>query len=94
MAGTDLSSLGVLEEKINKAAEMISTLRRQKNEAEQANKELKEKMESLYINNGELTKELEALKKKRAKQENFEKKREEIKNKIEEMLVKLEGLDL
>ena len=94
MTGTELSGLSVLEEKITKAAEMIARLRREKNEALEANKKLKEKMESLYISNGELTKQLASFKKQQEKQTDFEKKREEIKNKIEEMLVKLEGLDL
>ncbi|HUV37886.1 MAG TPA: hypothetical protein VMX58_13205 [Patescibacteria group bacterium] len=94
MAGTELSSLNVLEEKINKAAEMIAALRREKNEVEQTNKELKGKIESLYISNEELISQLEALKTQQEKQTDFETKREEIKNKIEEMLVKLEGLDL
>ncbi len=94
MAGTELSSLSVLEKKINKAADMIAALRREKNEVVEENKELKEKIESLYISNEELTNQLVAYKKQQEKQNDFESKREEIKNKIEEMLVKLEGLDL
>ena len=94
MAGIELTSLTVLEEKINKAAEMIATLRREKNEVEEANKKLKEKIESLYISNEELIKQLKTFKKQKEKQSDFDEKREEIKNKIEEMLVKLEGLDL
>ena len=94
MAGTELSSLSVLEDKINKAAEMIAALRREKNKFQEANKGLKEKIESLYITNEELTKQLASFKKQQEKQTDFDKKREEIKNKIEEMLVKLEGLDL
>jgi hypothetical protein len=94
MPGTQLTSLDVLEKKITKAAKMIETLKREKNATDAANKELKEKIESLYITNEELTKQLEAFRKKQEKQSDFEEKREEITSKIEEMLVKLEGIDL
>jgi FtsZ-binding cell division protein ZapB len=94
MPGTEILSLEVLEEKINRAASLINALRKEKNEVELANKELKEKMQTLYIKNEELTQQLEALKRQREKRGSFDKAREEIGNKIEEMLAKLEGLDI
>ncbi len=94
MANIGIANLEVLEEKINKAAELILKLRREKNEIEAANKELKEKIESLYIENKELTKEHEIFKNRNTKEKDFKETREEIKNKIEEMLSKLEDLDI
>jgi uncharacterized coiled-coil DUF342 family protein len=91
MGATGIASLDTLEKKITKAAELINRLRSEKNEAEAENKELKEKMQSLYIRNEELSKEVQALKKGTKKDSSFEKTREELAHKIEEMLAKLEG---
>jgi biopolymer transport protein ExbB/TolQ len=88
------TGIGLLEEKINKAADLIAQLRAEKNKLESANKELKEKIDSLYISNEELTKQIEELKKSRAVSKNTEKRREEITVKIEEMLEKLERIEL
>jgi chromosome segregation ATPase len=87
------SGLVILEEKITKAADLIAKLRAEKIKAEDANKVLKGKIESLYIKNEELAKKLQDLKKAKDTRSKLDKTREEIKNKIEEMLVKLEKLD-
>lgn len=94
MSPIGLSELEVLEEKILKAAKAIDTLHREKKKAEEENKVLKDKIESLYIKNEELLKELEIFKKDKEKGKDFEKTREEIGNKIEEMLSKLEELNI
>ena len=94
MSPTSIAGLEVLEEKIVKAAKLIDKLTKEKNNIEAQNKELKEKLDSLYIKNEELTKELEIFKKDRKSTKDFDKKREEIGNKIEEMLEKLEGLEV
>jgi hypothetical protein len=94
MAASGKSGLLVLEEKITKAADLITKLRAEKIKADRDNKELKEKIDLLYIKNEELTKELRELKKTRTKRDSLDQSREEIKGKIEEMLVKLEVLEL
>ena len=94
MAKTDLGGLGLLEEKITKAADLIERLKREKNDMSEANKELKEKIDSLYITNEELVRELETLKMSKDSNKDFDKTREEIKDKIEEMLVKFDGLEV
>ncbi|MBN1884657.1 MAG: hypothetical protein JW876_03920 [Candidatus Krumholzibacteriota bacterium] len=94
MSETGLAGLEMLEEKITRAATLIERLRAEKNEFETANKELKAKIENLYIHNEELTQRLEELTKERENASDFEKTREEIKGKIEEMLGKLEGLEI
>ena len=71
MGATGIAGLEALEKKITKAADMINRLRDEKNEIEAANKELKEKMESLYIKNEELNKELKALKKGTKRDKSF-----------------------
>jgi hypothetical protein len=91
---TGVSSLGVLEEKINKAVEMITRLKQDKNNLEEINKELKEKLDLLYIKNEELMKELKKLKHDKERNKKSDKTREEIKNKIEGMLVKLEEFEI
>lgn len=93
MAGTAIINLDALEEKITKAAEHISRLKDEKSKLEQVNKELKEKIDSLYIINGDLTRELETLRTEKKNGE-FEQTREEIKGKVEEMLAKLDQLDI
>ena len=92
MGATGIAGLDTLEKKITKAAELIKRLQREKNEFEAANKELKEKMDSLYIKNEELRKEVKALKKGTKRDKSFDKTREELATKIEEMLAKLEGV--
>lgn len=94
MSPTDLASLEMLEEKIVKAAKRIEQLTEEKNRIEEKNKVLKEEIESLYIKNEELAKELEIFRTDKETQKDFEKTREEIGNKIEEMLLKLDGLDI
>ena len=94
MAKAGLAGLELLEEKITKAADLIERLKREKNEMAEGNKELKEKIDSLYISNEELTRELETLKKSKDSKKDFDKTREEIKDKIEEMLVKFDGLEV
>ena len=92
MGATGIAGLDTLEEKITKAAELIGRLRSEKNEIEAVNKELKEEMESLYIKNEELNKEVKALNKGTIRDKSFDKTREELAQKIVEMLAKLEGL--
>ena len=94
MAGSTTINLDALEEKITKAAEHIARLREEKIKLEQSNKELKEKIDSLYIRNEELTRELEILRTDRQQTGDFDKTREEIKGKVEEMLAKLDNLDI
>ena len=94
MAGSGIINLDVLEEKITKAAEHIARLRDEKIRLEEINKELKEKMDSLYIKNEELTRELEILRTDKQRTGDFDKTREEIKGKVEEMLARLDELDI
>jgi FtsZ-binding cell division protein ZapB len=94
MGTTGLADFDLLEKKIRKAAEYIEQLRAEKKQADVANNKLKEELDSLYINNEELTKELKHLKKEKNKKKDFEKTREELNSKIEEMLAKLEELDI
>ncbi len=94
MGTTGLADFDLLEKKIRKAAEYIEQLRAEKKQADVANNKLKEELDSLYINNEALTKELKQLKKEKNKKKDFEKTREELNSKIEEMLAKLEELDI
>jgi FtsZ-binding cell division protein ZapB len=94
MAKAGLAGIGLLEDKITKAAELIERLRMEKREIEETNKTLEDKIESLYIKNEELTKELKNFKAKGKSKKDSKKTREEINTKIEEMLAKLEGLKL
>jgi len=94
MAGTGMINLDLLEEKITKAAEHIARLKEEKLKLEESNKELKERIDSLYIRNEELARELEVLRTEKQKTGDFDKTREEIKGKVEEMLAKLDGLDI
>ena len=94
MSKAGIVGIGLLEEKINKAAGLIERLRAERNRLETANKELKGKIDSLYISNEDLTKQIEELKKSKAVSKNTEKRREEITVKIEEMLEKLERIEL
>jgi uncharacterized coiled-coil DUF342 family protein len=94
MAGAGTINLDALEDKINKAAERIAVLKEEKLALEGINKELKEKIDSLYIKNEDLTKQIESLKREKGKATEFEKTREEINGKVEEMLAKLEQLDI
>jgi hypothetical protein len=48
----------------------------------------------LYIRNEELAKELEVLRTEKQKTGDFDNTREEIKGKVEEMLAKLDSLDI
>jgi chromosome segregation ATPase len=72
----------------------IARLKEEKIKLEQANKELKEKIDLLYISNEELTRELEILRTDKQGAGDFDKTREEIKGKVEEMLAKLDQLDI
>jgi archaellum component FlaC len=94
MANPGIINLDALEEKINKAAEHIARLKAEKAALERGNKELKEKIESLYIRNEELLTEIENVRAERQRTGDFEKTREEIKGKVEEMLAKLDRLDI
>jgi chromosome segregation ATPase len=94
MAGTGTINLDALEEKITKAAEHIARLKDEKSSLEAVNKELKEKIDSLYIKNEELTRELEILRTDTVRTRDFDKTREEIKGKVDEMLAKLDQLDI
>ena len=94
MGSTGLASLEVLEEKIIKAAKLIENLTSEKKKLEEKNKELKDKFDSLYIKNEELINEIEIFNIDKDKRKDFDKTREEIGNKIEEMLLKLDGLEL
>ncbi|MDD4858158.1 MAG: cell division protein ZapB [Candidatus Krumholzibacteria bacterium] len=94
MAGSGIINLDMLEEKITKAAEHIARLKEENSRLERINKELKEKFDSLYIKNEELTRELEILRTEGQQRGDFDKTREEIKGKVEEMLAKLDQLDI
>jgi chromosome segregation ATPase len=94
MAGANIVNLDLLEEKINKAAERIARLNEEKIKLELSNKELKEKIDLLYISNEKLTRELEILRTEKQRTGDFDKTREEIKGKVEEMLAKLDQLDI
>ena len=94
MAGSGIINLDMLEEKITKAAEHISRLKEEKLRLEQVNKELKEKLDSLYIVNSDLKREIEILQKEKKTTGDFDQTREEIKGKVEEMLAKLDQLDI
>jgi citrate synthase len=94
MAKAGLAGIGLLEDKITKAAELIERLRIEKREIEDINKNLVEKLEALYIKNEELTKELRNFKEKGKRKKDSKKTREEIDTKIEEMLAKLESLKI
>jgi predicted nuclease with TOPRIM domain len=94
MAGAGTINLDALEEKITKAAEHIARLKDEKSRLESLNKELKEKIDSLYIRNEELTRELEILRTDTVRTRDFDKTREEIKGKVDEMLAKLDQLDI
>ncbi len=91
---SSLASLNALEEKINRAAELISTLREEKSRVESENKELNEKLKSLYIENEGLNEEIERLKNAQEGMVRTKQVREEIKSKIEEMLGKMDRLDI
>lgn len=94
MAGTDLAGFEILEERIARAARLIEELRGGKKVLEAENKRLKEELESLYIKNEELVRELECLTAKADKTGNTEKTREEIARKIEDMLARLDELEV
>jgi peptidoglycan hydrolase CwlO-like protein len=94
MAGTGLDALDMLEQRIEKAAHLIEQLRGEKKATDEENKRLKEELQSLYISNEELTRQLKHLTTKKDKKEDTEKTREEIAEKIEEMLAKLEELNI
>ena len=94
MAGSGIINLDMLEEKITKAAEHISRLKEEKLRLEQVNKELKEKLDSLYIVNSDLKREIEIMQKEKKTTEDFDQTREEIKGKVEEMLAKLDQIDI
>jgi FtsZ-binding cell division protein ZapB len=94
MGTAGLADFDLLEKKITQAAEFIEQLKTQKKQIEDANIKLKEELDSIYIKNEELTKELKQLKKEKKGKKDLEKTREELNNKIEEMLAKLEEIDI
>ena len=94
MGTAGLADFDLLEKKINQAAEYIERLKTEKKQVEDANIKLKEELDSIYIKNEELTKELKHLKKEKKGKKDLDKTREELSNKIEEMLAKLEELDI
>ena len=94
MGTAGLADFDLLEEKIRKAAEYIEQLMAEKKQAEDANIKLKEELDSIYIKTEELTEELKSLKGEKNRKNDIEKTREELNNKIEEMLAKLEELDI
>ena len=94
MGTAGLADFDMLEKKITQAAEFIEQLRSEKKQIEDANIKLKEELDSIYIKNEELTKELRQLKKEKKGKKDLEKTREELNNKIEEMLAKLEEIDI
>ncbi len=92
MGTAGLADFDLLEKKIIQAAEYIEKLKAAKKQVEDTNNELKEKLDSIYIKNEELTKELKHLRKENKGKKDLEKTREELNNKIEEMLAKLEEI--
>jgi hypothetical protein len=94
MKTAELADFDLLEKKIMKAAAFIEKLQAEKKQVEDANIKLKEELDSLYIKNEELTKGLKNLKKEKNKKKDLERTREELNSKIEEMLAKLEELDI
>jgi hypothetical protein len=94
MKTAELADFDLLEKKIKKAADYIERLKAEKKQVEDANIKLKEKLDSLYIKNEELTKGLKNLKKEKNTKKDLERTREELNGKIEEMLAKLEELDI
>ena len=94
MSESGVIQLDILEDKINKAITLITQLENEKNALVEANKELKGKIETLYITNEELNKEVESLRNKQVSDTAYAKTREEIKTKIAEILAKLEKLDI
>ncbi len=94
MSGKHFEGFKILEEKIEKAAEVIRRIRDERDSIEEENKKLKEEIEMLYTKNDELKSEFDRLKENRHNQEDFEKVREEISNRIEVMLEKLDEIDI
>jgi hypothetical protein len=94
MGTTGLADFDLLEKKITRAAEYIEQLKNEKMQLEAANIKLKEELDSIYIKNEELTKELKDLKKEKKGKKDLEKTREELNNKIDEMLAKLEEIEI
>jgi len=94
MGTAGLADFDLLEKKITQAAEYIERLKAEKKQVEDANNELKEELESIYIKNVELTKELKDLKKANKGKKDLEKTREELNSKIEVMLAKLEEIEI
>ena len=94
MGTAGLADFDLLEKKITQAAEYIERLKAEKKQIEDANNKLKAKLDSIYIKNEELTKELKQLKKEKKGKKDLVKTREELGNKIDEMLAKLEELDI
>mgnify|MGYP001819492597 CR=1 FL=1 len=94
MGTAGLADFDLLEKKIQQAADYIGKLKAEKKQIEGAKIKLKEELDSIYIKNEELTKELRQLKKEKKGKKDLEKTREELNNKIEEMLAKLEEIDI
>jgi len=94
MASKHFEGFKILEEKIERAAEVIQKIRDERDRMEQENKKLKQEIEMLYTKNDELKNEFARLQEDRHNQEDFEKVREEISNRIEVMLEKLDRIDI
>ncbi|MBD3178922.1 MAG: hypothetical protein GF417_04590 [Candidatus Latescibacteria bacterium] len=94
MEETTFAGFKVLEEKIEKAANIIQSLRQEKERVEKENNELKNKLDLLYNENEELAGKVDHLQQQERKQEDLNRVREEISNRIEMMLGKLEKIDI
>jgi peptidoglycan hydrolase CwlO-like protein len=94
MEETTFAGFKVLEEKIEKAADVIRSLRQEKERIEKENNELKSKLNVLYNENEELAGKVDQLQQEERKQEDLNRVREEISDRIEMMLGKLEKIDI
>lgn len=94
MEESTLDGFKVLEDKIEKAADIIQKLREDKERIEKENNELKNKLNMLYNENEELAGKVDVLQNEERKQEDFDRVREEISNRIEMMLGKLDRIDI
>lgn len=94
MEETTFAGFKVLEEKIEKAADMIEMLRQEKERIEKENNELKSKLDLLYNENEQLAGKVDELQQEESTREDLNRVREEISKRIEMMLGKLERIDI
>jgi peptidoglycan hydrolase CwlO-like protein len=94
MEETTFAGFKVLEEKIEKAANIIEQLRGEKERLEKENNELKNKLDVLYNENEELAGKVDELEQMQNQEEDFNRVREEIGNRIEMMLGKLDRIEI